>query len=222
MKISGGDHADRLAPQERRRALRLGLVNAEIWSAAYAMTIVALVVYLAIDLGATGKALSFLLAAPSPPDREKSPYVAASDALGSVCHAAATIAGGFLFDWLADTRAMERWGGRRQSVRGDVCAGAGGAAVGRALGGGDRRTGGLELEQHLAQQTDCGQRAAAFSRGRVKGDSLDRISGTELGPSEKITRELEDLLSFSCMPTIFGKKIKTAAFLRRIIRCGEA
>jgi hypothetical protein len=112
LKISGGDHADRLAPQERRRALRLGLVNAEIWSAAYAMTIVALVVYLAIDLGATGKALSFLLAAPSPPDREKSPYVAASDALGSVCHAAATIAGGFLFDWLADAKAMERLDGR--------------------------------------------------------------------------------------------------------------
>ncbi len=56
---------ERLAPYQRRRALRLGLINAMIWSAGYAMTTGALVVYLAIDLGATGKALSFLLAAPS-------------------------------------------------------------------------------------------------------------------------------------------------------------
>jgi MFS family permease len=44
------------------------------------------------------------------PEREKSPYVAAHEALVSVCHAAATIASGFLFDWLADSRAMERLG----------------------------------------------------------------------------------------------------------------
>ncbi|HEY2827284.1 MAG TPA: hypothetical protein VGJ04_06755 [Pirellulales bacterium] len=57
--------ADRLTPTERRRALKLGLVNAIVYSMGYALTTGAIVTYLAIDLGATGRALSFLLAAPS-------------------------------------------------------------------------------------------------------------------------------------------------------------
>jgi Na+/melibiose symporter-like transporter len=57
--------ADRLSPIERRRALRLGLVNTAIYSMGYALTSGAIVTYLAIDLGATGKALSLLLATPS-------------------------------------------------------------------------------------------------------------------------------------------------------------
>ncbi|HZZ28056.1 MAG TPA: MFS transporter [Pirellulales bacterium] len=42
--------------------------------------------------------------------REKSPYVAAHDALASFCYAGATVAGGFLFDWLNDTELLSRWG----------------------------------------------------------------------------------------------------------------
>jgi hypothetical protein len=57
--------ADRLTPIQRRRALRLGLVNATIYSMGYALTTGAIVTYLAIDLGATGRALSLLLATPS-------------------------------------------------------------------------------------------------------------------------------------------------------------
>ncbi len=55
----------RLTPQQRRRALRLGLVNAVINSIGYALTTGAIVTYLAQDLGAKGRALSLLLAAPS-------------------------------------------------------------------------------------------------------------------------------------------------------------
>ena len=44
------------------------------------------------------------------PVEEKSPFVAAHEALASLCHAAATIAGGFLFDWLSDAAAMSRLG----------------------------------------------------------------------------------------------------------------
>jgi hypothetical protein len=35
------------------------------------------------------------------PEGDKSPYVAAHEALASICHAGATVAGGFLFDWLS-------------------------------------------------------------------------------------------------------------------------
>lgn len=57
--------SDRLAPTVRRRGLKLGLVNAAIYSMGYALTTGAIVTYLAIDLGANGKALSLLLATPS-------------------------------------------------------------------------------------------------------------------------------------------------------------
>jgi hypothetical protein len=57
--------ADRITPIQRRRALWLGLVNATIYSMGYALTTGAMVTYLAIDLGANGRALSLLLATPS-------------------------------------------------------------------------------------------------------------------------------------------------------------
>jgi hypothetical protein len=44
------------------------------------------------------------------PTEEKSPYVAAHEALASICHAAATLAGGFLLDWLSDSSVLNRWG----------------------------------------------------------------------------------------------------------------
>jgi MFS family permease len=43
------------------------------------------------------------------PDPEKSPYVAAHEAVASLCHALATVVGGFLFDWLSDAEALARW-----------------------------------------------------------------------------------------------------------------
>ncbi|HTQ40786.1 MAG TPA: hypothetical protein VMJ32_17320 [Pirellulales bacterium] len=57
--------ANRLTPIARRRALRLGLINAAVYSLGYALTTGALVTYLAQDLGAKGRGLSLLLAAPS-------------------------------------------------------------------------------------------------------------------------------------------------------------
>jgi MFS family permease len=57
--------SERLAIAQRRKALRLGLINAALWSMGYALTSGAIISYLAIDLGATGRALSLLLAAPS-------------------------------------------------------------------------------------------------------------------------------------------------------------
>jgi hypothetical protein len=56
--------ADRLTLTQRRRALRLGLINAAAYSIGYALTTGAIVTYLAIDLGATGRSLSLLLATP--------------------------------------------------------------------------------------------------------------------------------------------------------------
>jgi hypothetical protein len=44
------------------------------------------------------------------PGEEKSPFIAAHEALASLCHGVATIAGGFLFDWLADAKAMSNLG----------------------------------------------------------------------------------------------------------------
>jgi hypothetical protein len=44
------------------------------------------------------------------PVQEKSPYVAANEAVASVCHALVTVAGGFLFDWLNGPEAMTRLG----------------------------------------------------------------------------------------------------------------
>jgi MFS family permease len=55
----------RLSLPERRRALKLGLVNAAIWSVGYALTTGTLVNYMAQDLGAKGWQLSLVLAAPS-------------------------------------------------------------------------------------------------------------------------------------------------------------
>jgi hypothetical protein len=54
-----------LSLPERRRALKLGLVNAAIWSVGYALTTGTLVNYMAQDLGAKGWQLSLVLAAPS-------------------------------------------------------------------------------------------------------------------------------------------------------------
>src|SRR4051812_4685154 len=49
----------------RRRALKLGLIHAAIWSVGYALTTGTLVNYMAQDLGAEGWQLSLVLAAPS-------------------------------------------------------------------------------------------------------------------------------------------------------------
>jgi hypothetical protein len=41
---------------------------------------------------------------------EKSPYVAAHEAIASLFHGLITLAGGFLFDWLSDSEALSRIG----------------------------------------------------------------------------------------------------------------
>lgn len=48
-----------------RRALRLHLAAAALWAAGNALTAGTLLIYLALDLGATGGALSWILAAPA-------------------------------------------------------------------------------------------------------------------------------------------------------------
>ncbi len=59
------DRSDtRLAPGERRRALRWGLANAVLWSIGNALTTGPLVYFLAQELGARGRQLSLLLATP--------------------------------------------------------------------------------------------------------------------------------------------------------------
>lgn len=55
----------RLDPLVRRRALRLGLLNAALWAMGNGLTTGSLVNYLARDLGARGAALGILLAAPN-------------------------------------------------------------------------------------------------------------------------------------------------------------
>jgi hypothetical protein len=44
------------------------------------------------------------------PVSEKSPYVAAHEAVASLFHGLITLAGGFLFDWLNDSEALSRIG----------------------------------------------------------------------------------------------------------------
>jgi hypothetical protein len=44
------------------------------------------------------------------PVQEKSPYVAANEAVASVFHGLITLAGGFFFDWLNDGYALSRFG----------------------------------------------------------------------------------------------------------------
>jgi MFS family permease len=55
----------RLTPENRRRALWLGDVNAGIWAAGNGLTSGALLVFLAQDLGAKGIGVSLILAAPA-------------------------------------------------------------------------------------------------------------------------------------------------------------
>src|SRR5664279_5697501 len=55
----------RLTVAARRRALRLGYVNGVLWSVGNGLTSGTLVYYLAQELGASGVALSLLIAAPS-------------------------------------------------------------------------------------------------------------------------------------------------------------
>jgi len=55
----------RLTKNRRRRALRLGLINAALWSAGNGLTTGAIVLYLAQELGAKGVGVSLLIAAPS-------------------------------------------------------------------------------------------------------------------------------------------------------------
>lgn len=59
-----GDNAG-LAKQARRRAFRLVYLNAALWAIGNALTTGTLVTYLALELGATGLALSLILAAPT-------------------------------------------------------------------------------------------------------------------------------------------------------------
>lgn len=69
MALSDNPHArfedPRLSVAARRRALRLGYVNGVLWSVGNGLTSGTLISYLALQLGATGAALSLLIAAPS-------------------------------------------------------------------------------------------------------------------------------------------------------------
>src|SRR5690242_11787241 len=55
----------RLSVAARRRALRLGYLNGVLWSVGNGLTSGTLIYYLAQELGASGVALSLLIAAPS-------------------------------------------------------------------------------------------------------------------------------------------------------------
>ncbi len=59
------ESSPRLNPRARRRALVLGYYNGVLWSMGNGLTSGALLVFLARDLGATGLALSLVLAAPT-------------------------------------------------------------------------------------------------------------------------------------------------------------
>lgn len=58
-------HTTHLPGPLRRRALRLGYINGTLWSIGNGLTTSTLIIYFAIDLGATGLTLSLLLALPA-------------------------------------------------------------------------------------------------------------------------------------------------------------
>lgn len=59
------ESAARIAPELRRRALKLGYVNGILWSVGNGLTTGTLVYYLVLDLGAEGIEISLILAAPA-------------------------------------------------------------------------------------------------------------------------------------------------------------
>ena len=90
------------------------------------------------------------------PVQEKSPYVAANEAVASLFHGVITLVGGFLFDWLNDSQTFSRLGSAaHESIRDDIQHCIGVTSGGGAAGHGSCRTRRLDVARNTPSPHCC-------------------------------------------------------------------